>query len=285
MKHTLTFLTALLLAPLAALCAAQEASVTGIPSLDEMAGDWIPMNDVANPPAVHNFNQMLVVDRDLTSFFCNPGGLYPWRHGYPIVKLAVDGKEYPATETRSFAYRALRRNPQCGGIAVETDTRMVNEKRGVLCRITAVNTTSKPVKTTLTLRVPGTLLADGVGVDNRSQRTNVVSVARPSRMPDLVTTETNGVCWTWNVSLPTGSNVTLGFVAGDDEASQAAQTAARVAAWAARFDAVMDECKQVWEQRWDDAFTPGNTHFSGNLPVLKTSDAALAAIGGLDLAS
>ena len=68
-----------------------------VPTLDEMAGDWLPMADVANPPAVHNFNQMLVVDRDLTSFFCHPGGLYPWRHGYPIVKLAVDGREYPAT--------------------------------------------------------------------------------------------------------------------------------------------------------------------------------------------
>ena len=49
------------------------AAVPHVPSLDEMAGDWIPMRDVANPPAVHNFNQMLVVDRDLTSFFCHPG--------------------------------------------------------------------------------------------------------------------------------------------------------------------------------------------------------------------
>ena len=41
-----------------------NASVAGLPSLDEMAGDWIPMKDVANPPAVRNSNQMLVVDRD-----------------------------------------------------------------------------------------------------------------------------------------------------------------------------------------------------------------------------
>src|SRR5579872_1283989 len=65
----------------------------GVPSLDDMAGDWIPMANVANPPAVHNFNQMLVVDHDLTSFFCNPGGLYPWQHGYPIIKLSIDGHE------------------------------------------------------------------------------------------------------------------------------------------------------------------------------------------------
>ena len=174
-----------------------KASAAGIPSLDEMAGDWIPMKDVANPPAVHNFNQMLVVDHDLTSFFCYPGGLYPWRHGYPIVKLAVDGQEYPATETRCFAYRALRRNLECDGLAVETDTRMVNEQRGVLCRITATTTTAKPLKAALTLRVPGELQADGVGVANDTQRTNVVSVVRPSRKPDAVTTEEETVCWTW----------------------------------------------------------------------------------------
>jgi hypothetical protein len=275
MKCTLTLLTALLLAPLAALHAA-ETNAAGIPSLDKMAGDWIPMRDVANPPAVHNFNQMLVVDRDLTSFFCNPGGLYPWRHGYPIVKLAVDGTEYPATETRCFAYRALRRNPQCGGVAVETDTRMINEQRGALCRIMATNTTSKSLKTTLTLRVPGILQVDGVGVVNSVQRTHVVSVMRPSRQPDSVTREKEIICWTWTVELAAGGEVTLGFVAGDEKASLAAQTDARVADWAARFDAVMDECKQVWEQRWADAFTPGNKHFSGNLPVLKTDDAALS---------
>ena len=34
--------------------------------------------------------------------------------------------EYPATETRWFPYRVLRRNLDCDGLAIETDTRMVN---------------------------------------------------------------------------------------------------------------------------------------------------------------
>ncbi len=84
------------------------ALAAGIPTLDEMAGDWIPMQDVANPPAVHNFNQLLVVDHDLTSFFCFPGGLYPWKHGYPSVKLAVDGQEFPAAETRCYDYMGVQ---------------------------------------------------------------------------------------------------------------------------------------------------------------------------------
>ena len=255
---------------------AGAAPVGDVPSLDDMAGKWIPMSDVVNPPAVHNFNQMLVVDRDLTSFFCNPGELYPWRHGYPVVKLSVNGREYPAVETRCYAYRALRRNLQCGGVAVETDTRMVNEQRGVLCQISASNTTLLPQKITLALRVPGKLQADGVGVANSTQRSGVVSVVRPSRKPDSVTTVSNVVSWVWTVELPAGGSVTLGFVAGDEAQAQAAETDKRVAGWATRFDAVMADCKQVWEKRWADAFTPGNPHFSGNLPVLHTTDAVLA---------
>ena len=251
-------------------------SAAQIPSLDEMSGDWIQMKDVANPPAVHNFNQMLVVDRDLTSFFCCPGGLYPWQHGYPVVKLSVDGKEYPAAETRCYAYRALRRNLKCNGVAVETDTRMVNERRGVLCQITATNNSPQRTQTTLALHLPGKLLADGVGVSNRTQRHGVASVVCPSRRPDSVTAEKNSIVWTWRVELPPSGTATLGFVAGDGAQSADAETAARVAAWAARFEAAMAMCKQVWEQRWADAFTPGNAHFSGSLPVLDAADAALA---------
>ena len=164
-----------------------EVAGSGIPSLDEMAGQWIPMQDVDNPPAVHNFNQMLVVGRDLTSYYCNPGGLFthtkiPVFNGpqvtrwlrYPLMALNI-----PPRRTRWYAYRALRRNPACNGVAVETDTRMVNEKRGVLCRITAANTTRQPLTTKFTLRVPGVLQAEGVGVSNSTQRRNVVSVVRP----------------------------------------------------------------------------------------------------------
>jgi len=34
-----------------------------VPLLDEMAGAWLPMKDVANPPDVNNFHDMLLVNR------------------------------------------------------------------------------------------------------------------------------------------------------------------------------------------------------------------------------
>ena len=122
----------------AALCYGGVAAPAGVPSLDEMAGDWVPMREVANPPDVNNFHEMLLVNRDLTSFFCHPED-WLWngktRFGYPPIKLTIAGKEYPATECRWYPYRALRRNTNCAGLGVETDTRMINEQRAVMIRV------------------------------------------------------------------------------------------------------------------------------------------------------
>lgn len=252
-----------------------RAQALRIPTLDAMAGEWIDMGKVANPPAVHNFNQMLIVDRDLTSIFCNPGGIHPWRKGYPPVKLTVDDREYPAEETRCYAYKALRRNRHCGPVSVETDTRMINERRGVLCSVTAANDALEARVVTLSLRIPGALQADGVGVINTTQRAGITSFVNPSRKPDAVRTEGKLVIWEWKLALPPEGKSTIGFVVGDDLVAQADKTRTQVAAWAANFDAEMAGCKTVWENRWADAFTPGNAHFSGHLPVLESSDAAL----------
>jgi len=254
---------------------AARAEALGIPTLDEMAGEWLDMSELANPPAIHNFNQMLVVDRDLTSYFCNPGGLYPWNKGYPMVKLRVDGREYPAKEARCYAYKALRRNLHCSQIAVETDTRMINEQRGVLCAVTATNTAPTPRTFSLSLRVPGILQPDGVGVVNTTQRGGTTSCVMPSRKPDAVKAEKGEVVWEWKLTLPSGGKASLGFVAGDNGDAKAAETQAQVAAWASNFDTEMAACQRVWEDRWADAFTPGNPHFSGHLPVLESSDTAL----------
>ena len=247
-------------------------------------GDWMPTAAIANYPDVHNFNQMCIVGPDLTSCLLQSRRLVWPGEG---IALPVDRRLPPGhdddrrranfrrPEMRWSAYQALRRNPDCHGLAVETDTRMVNEQRGVLCRITVTNGAAKPASAAIILRVPGALQPDGVGVANGTQRKNVVSVVRPARKPDTVTTEPDAVCWKWTLDLPAGGRATLGYVAGDEKPAEAVQTDARVAGWAAHFDATMEECQRVWEQRWADAFTPGNTHFSGNLPVLKSDHPAL----------
>ena len=252
--------------------------LTNVPSLDELAGDWLPMAAVANPPDVNNFHEMLLVNRDLTSFFCYPEG-WLWnggpRFGYPPITLTVGGREYPADECRWYPYRALRRNLNCDGLSVETDTRMINEQRVVLLRIQVANLQATAKTAQLVISVPGTLQPDGISVGNLEQRPGVVTIIRPAEKPDAVTNDNGVVRWKWNVTLPTGSQRAIELVAGDGPAPAETKVTADVTRWSTDFQNQFDGFKQCWEQRWTDAFTPGNGHFSGHLPVLVTADSAL----------
>jgi hypothetical protein len=242
--------------------AAQAAGTPqGVPTLNEMAGDWMAFANVANPPAVHNFHEMLLVDRSLTSVFFYPQD-WLWhagqfKRGFPPVTLTLDGREYPAAECRWFAYRALRRNLNCDGLAVESDTRMVNERRAVLVRVRVSNPSKEAREITLALTTAGT---NGV---NTTQRKGVTTVTRPVQKPDSVVNSEGNVRWEWKAKLAPGGEQVLEFAQSDD-------------GWTGDFAEAFDGFKNVWEQRWADAFTPGNKHFSGWLPVLQTENRELA---------
>ena len=254
------------------------AQITAVPPLDEMAGDWLPMRDVANPPDVNNFHDMLLVNRDLTSFFCYPED-WLWsgqpRFGYPPVTLTIEGREYPAMECRWYPYRALRRNINCAGLAVETDTRMINEQRAVLVRIQIANPSAVKTNVEIELSVSGVLQPDTISVLNTNQRPGFATVICPATKAGSVTGDNGVIRWHWNVALPKHGKKVIEFVAGDGHAANVQQVHADVVKWSANFSKEFDDFKICWERRWADAFTPGNRHFSGSLPVLVTGNAAL----------
>lgn len=276
-----------------------KRSVLGIPSLDEMAGDWIPMKDVENPPSIQNFNGIVLFYRDkdsgfdLTSFTSgNPPELHSaanvlWHDSankvYPTIRLLIDGKIYPAVDCRWSAYRALRRNLECNGLAVETDLRMVNEQYGILLRISVSNTGSSDRRTTLSLEVPGELQPDGIAAltyfaskkNNPERKVSHVTASVPSRAPDATCIKDGKIYWNWTVNIPPGGCKVLEFSSGHGSVKDRDQILARVSGWAGEFGARFNDCKKNWAQRWVDAFTPGNPHFSGHLPVLITDNAAL----------
>jgi hypothetical protein len=272
------WLLAVLIFQSAGICA---GIASGIPTLDEMAGEWLPMRNVANPPDVNNFHDMLIINRDLTSFFCNPEdwlwgwGDGKWSAGYPLVTLTITGKEYPATECRWYPYRALRRNPDCGGLAVETDTRMINEQRAVLVRVQIANPSGTKTNVEMALSVSGSLQPDGISVLNTNQRPGFATVICPATKPSSVTNDHGVVRWQWKVALSAGGRKEIEFVAGDGHTADSQKVQADVTRWSANFSAEFDGFKLCWEKRWADAFTPGNPHFSGSLPTLVTGNAAL----------
>jgi hypothetical protein len=200
LRRIVLFSCALVWLP-AMLCHGKSTLPAGVPPLDWMAGNWLPMEDVANPPDVNNFHDMLLVNRDLTSFFCNPedwlwaGGDEQFHFGYPPVTLTVAGREYPAAECRWYPYCALRRNTNCAGLVVQTDTRMINEQRAVLVRIQIANPATTQTNVELTLSVSGSLQADGISVLNTSQRPGFVTVICPATKPDAVTNDNGIIHW------------------------------------------------------------------------------------------
>ena len=265
----------------ALLCHARSASPAGVPPLDEMAGDWLPMKDVANPPDVNNFHDMLMVNRDLTSFFCNPedwlwverwkvelwlsaGHADNCRQGISGDGMSLVSVSRPASQSR------LRRAG--GGNGHADDQRAARRARP---RANRQSVRRRKPTWNWRCRFQALLQPDGISVLNTNQRPGFATVICPATKPDSVTNDNGVVRWQWKVALSAGGKKEIEFVAGDGHAADSQKVQADVTRWRKHFSAEFDGFKQCWEQRWADAFTPGNQHFSGNLPVLVTDNAAL----------
>jgi hypothetical protein len=197
------------------------------------------------------------------------------RFGYPPITLTIAGREYPAADCRWYPYRALRRNPDCHGLAVETDTRMINEQRAVLVRVQIANPSATKTNVEFAVSLSGWLQSDGISVLNTNQRPGFATAVRPATKPDSVTNDSGVVRWQWKITLSPGGKKEIGFVAGDGHLAESRKVQADVTHWSEHFSTEFDGFKKCWERRWADAFTPGNKHFSGSLPVLVTDNAAL----------
>ncbi len=267
--------------------AAESKELPPIPTLDEMAGEWMPMKDVAYLPVVHNFHDIVLTKPDLTSFAFNPSySVTHWsteeRRMYPPVRLFVGAKEWPTAECRWYPYRSLRRNQDCGGLAVETDLRLINEQNAVLCRVKLTNPGKTECKTEMRLETPARLHTDGLTAlrsyvdqyDKERKKPWIVAVY-PVQKPASVSNEGGKVTWIWPVNVEAGGEMIIEFVAANALEKETDNLVARVQGWGRNFNREFEDFKACWEKRWNDAFTPGNGHFSGNLPRLMTDNAAL----------
>jgi hypothetical protein len=92
--------------------------------------------------------------------------------------------------------------------------------------------------------------------------------------PDAIDELGAGARATWSLHLDPGETRTIGLVCayGDD----ASDVAAAACAAAGNFDGALASVEDGYRDLWRSAFTPGNPHFSGHLPVLDALDAGLA---------
>jgi hypothetical protein len=148
------FTLALLLATSLPAAPATCALPAGVPTLDEMAGDWKTPAEVEQFPSIHNFDGQMLVNKDLASisWLASP----PFSQAFHSGALEVDGKVPVAEKSRWYPYQAVRYGT-AGGLAIETVNRMVFDARGVLWHITLSNTQPTELKARLSLELIGAI--------------------------------------------------------------------------------------------------------------------------------
>ncbi|HVM47700.1 MAG TPA: hypothetical protein VMU04_06720 [Candidatus Acidoferrum sp.] len=126
----------------------------GVPTLDEMAGDWKTPAQIEQFPSIHNFNGQMLVNKDLASisWLASP----PFSQGFHSGALSLDGKVPAAGKFRWYPYQAVR-SGSSGGLAIQTINRMVFDARGVLWRITLSNAQPGELNATLSLDLIGAI--------------------------------------------------------------------------------------------------------------------------------
>ncbi|WP_406113343.1 LamG domain-containing protein [Streptomyces sp. NBC_01014] len=278
------------------------------PELDSLAGDWLSAREVRHCPAVSNFWGAVGTSPNVLgiSYFTLPPYL---DDGGESCALSVDGVPVTAGESRWSAYEITRRATTDSGVTVRTATRLAFERNELLLHITVSNPTAAPVTVSVET---GPRIANGAlpahwewdtprpGDDHTftarkiSGSTLLISDSASSAVTAFafapapaLTTASGGGRAQWSVTA--GKSVTISIVMAvgqtstglplkdADEANgvvDACTTTLRA------FRAAFDTAAESWKKRWHDAFTPGNDHYSGSLPVLrtKTGDSAVARL-------
>jgi hypothetical protein len=109
----------------------------GVPTLDDLAGDWKTRDELAQYPSIHNFKAELLVNKDFTSvsWVASP----PFSQGFHSGALKLNGQVPLVERFRWYPYQAVRAG-SAGGLAIQTVSRMVFDDCGVLWRVTLSNT-------------------------------------------------------------------------------------------------------------------------------------------------
>src|SRR5579863_9202583 len=126
-----------------------EPETDRVPTLDELATEWLDCSQLAHMPSLHNFHEMAACAPDLAGVNFFPGGqLYqdsgPHWYAYntlPLCRLLINGGQYDSSTCRWFAYQAERR-AKAGVLDVHSANRLVMEDTIVLWRLRLTNTGS-----------------------------------------------------------------------------------------------------------------------------------------------
>ena len=269
-----------------------------VPTLDTLAAGWMQTSDLLNQPSLNNFSGGLKTETNLlgVTFLT----FAPYSQGSDTAVLSVNGSAMSAQQSRWFPYQ-VERSADSPGLHVDTIVRMPFEQQGVLFSITVQNTSTQTQTPVVSVALrgyirnisgawswssprPGTTgfssalsgTGNNVLVVNDTQSAAATAFAFATPPSSLATSGTEEGVAQWTPTLAAGQSVTLQFVLAVGSNSTAA--AATATNWAGSFSDFYTQAQSLWEQRWESAFQPGNSNFSGSAPVLDTTDAALQQV-------
>ena len=289
-----------------------EPEAGRVPTLDELATEWLDCSQLAHMPSLHNFHEMAACAPDLVGVNFFPGGqLYEdsgprWYiyNALPLCRLLIDGGQYDSASCRWSAYQAERR-AKAGDLEVLSTNRLVMEDTIVLWRLRLTNTGSAEKSfhirvaaegelnhTAACLEIQAVAVLDEV-VDHFAgggARLRVVSrnsfgaqdakrkMTATYRFLDGAEAKSAEPVAQWTMLLKPGESREIRFLMSATDLDGRQSPEADQATSPAWFEAQWERTKRVWEERWSAAFTPGNRFFSGNAPVLMTDDSAIREI-------
>lgn len=274
---------------------ATEGAWRGLPSLDELAGDWMPVGTLLNMPSVNNFHGGLHAGWNLLSFL--ELTFPPLSLSGECASLSLNGVNVQAHESRWSPHQVLRR-AVAGDITLQSTVRMGFEQPVVLLELDVASTAPATAGARIDVELggylrsyPGTwgwdvprqysdfsawnsqLTGGGQVLVVADSESAAATAFAFGTKPDAITVTAGSGTATWQLSLQPGERRTLRLVM--TAGTEAAATAESAASAAAQFTSVFAQAKSLWEKRFADAFTPGNGHYSGSLPVLTTADRSL----------
>lgn len=311
LRSSLTLCIALVTQMYLPVVAEDTNSRPAIPSIDEMASEWLEVDELAHMPSLHNFHDMAACAPDLVGVNYNPDGqLFDWPTGprwfryltLPLLKLRVNGNEYETTTCRWYPHQAVRKR-NIEGLDLETTVRMEFEGPGLFYEIRVTNSTDKEQSVDLALEVPGIEVPDTEKLivayesnDPKLETAHAFGDSTPESegadsklemvhafvdQPDQIEEMPDTVAAQWKRELKPGESETIRFVMSHGQNTEqfpSQMTIDQASDWAANFQENWKSIKSRWEERWDDVFSPGNDHFSGHLPTLITSNERLSDI-------
>lgn len=273
-----------------------------IPTLDELSARWRPSWQDEQTPAICNFHGGMQAGKNVMGIInlTQP----PWSQGPAfdqgtIMELRVNNKGINSTASKWYPYQILRK-AIADSCSIETTTRMVFEKPGILWKVRLSNlSATNDIRTHLSFDNKGHLRSfanttwawetprSGDNNFKTSQngkhcfmesddKSNLHAAFYFSQVPSEISTTVSGTSVGFDLSIPKGSFVDLEITMSIDTSEDNAFKMA--ADWAEHFNTVFNEAHTKWERRYQLAFQPKNDFYSGWLPTLKTKDQSLRRI-------